>query len=92
MKKIWILFSQTVTVLLAVWFVVTTLQPTWLRGSNSPQKVSFTQAILDGNSGASPGGSFRQAAQKASPAVVSITVQQKSRAKAQACRPLVSIF
>ena len=92
MKKIWILFSQTVTVLLAVWFVVATLQPNWLRSANSPQKVSFTQAILDGNAGASPGGSFRQAAQKASPAVVSITVQQKSRAKARRADPWFRFF
>ena len=92
MKKIWILFSQTVTVLLAVWFVVATLQPNWLRSANSPQKVSFTQAILDGNAGASPGGSFRQAARKASPAVVSITVQQKSRAKARRADPWFRFF
>ena len=92
MKKIWIVFSQTVTVLLAVWFVVATLQPTWLRGANNAQKVSFTQAILDGNSGASPGGSFRQAARKASPAVVSITVQQKSRAKVRRADPWFRFF
>ena len=92
MKKIWIIFSQTVTVLLAVWFVVATLQPNWLRGANSPQKVSFTQAILDGNLGASPSGSFRQAAQKASPAVVSITVQQKSRAKNRRADPWFRFF
>ncbi len=92
MKKIWLLFSQTVTVLLAAWFVVTTLQPNWLRGNNPPQKVSFTQAILDGNAGTSPGGSFRQAAQKASPAVVSITVQQKMRAKARRADPWFRFF
>ncbi len=92
MKKIWILFSQTVTVLLAVWFVLATLQPNWIRGTHSSQKVSFTQAILDGNAGTSPGGSFRQAAQKASPAVVSITVQQKARAKARRADPWFRFF
>jgi Do/DeqQ family serine protease len=92
MKKIWILFSQTVTVLVAVWFVVATLQPNWLRGTQNSQKVSFTQAILDGNAGTSPGGSFRQAAQKASPAVVSITVQQKARAKARRSDPWFRFF
>jgi Do/DeqQ family serine protease len=92
MKKIWILFSQTVTVLLAVWFVVATLQPNWLRGNHSSQKVSFTQAILDGNAGTSPGGSFRQAAQKASPAVVSIAVQQKARAKGRRADPWFRFF
>jgi hypothetical protein len=31
MKRYWLLFSQWVTVLLAAWFVVATLQPDWLR-------------------------------------------------------------
>jgi ferric iron reductase protein FhuF len=29
MKRIWSLFSQWFTVLLAIWFVVATLQPEW---------------------------------------------------------------
>ena len=33
MKRYWLLFSQWVTVLLAIWFVVATLQPEWLRGA-----------------------------------------------------------
>jgi hypothetical protein len=33
MKRYWLLFSQWVTVLVAIWFVVATLQPTWLRGA-----------------------------------------------------------
>ena len=92
MKKIWMLFSQTVTVLLAMWFVVATLQPTWLRGIGNAQKVSFTQAILDGTTTAAPGGSFRQAAQKASPAVVSIAVQQKARPKVHRGDPWFRFF
>ncbi|MFN8955386.1 MAG: 2-alkenal reductase, partial [Burkholderiales bacterium] len=32
MKRYWLLFSQWVTVLLAIWFVVATLQPQWLSG------------------------------------------------------------
>lgn len=31
MKKLWYLFSQTVTVLVAVWFVLVTLKPEWVR-------------------------------------------------------------
>ena len=31
MKRYWLLFSQSVTVLLAAWFVVATLQPQWLQ-------------------------------------------------------------
>ena len=92
MKKIWLLFSQTVTVILAMWFVVATLQPTWLRGLGNTQKVSFTQAILDGSAGAAPGGSFRLAAQKAAPAVVSIAVQQKAKSKARRADPWFRFF
>ena len=32
MRRLWLLFSQTVTVLLAAWFIVATLKPEWLRG------------------------------------------------------------
>ena len=31
MKRLWLLFSQSVTVLVAVYFVVATLQPDWVR-------------------------------------------------------------
>ena len=31
MKRFWLLFSQAVTVLVAAYFVVATLQPDWLR-------------------------------------------------------------
>jgi len=92
MKKIWLLISQTVTVILALWFVVTTLQPTWLRGLGNTQKVSFTQAILEGSTGAAPGGSFRLAAQKAAPAVVSIAVQQKAKLKSRRADPWFRFF
>ena len=30
MKRLWLVFSQAVTVLLAAWFVVATLKPDWL--------------------------------------------------------------
>ena len=92
MKRIWLLFSQTVTVVLAVWFVVATLQPGWLKRSAASNTVSFTQIKDDANSANAPGGSFRQAAQKAAPAVVSITVQQKARAKSRKVDPWFRFF
>ena len=30
MKRLWLLFSQAVTVMLAAWFVVGTLKPQWI--------------------------------------------------------------
>jgi serine protease DegQ len=92
MKRYWLLFSQTVTVLVAAWFVVATLQPSWLKRANTPSTVSFMQAKDDGQPGVAPGGSFRQAAQKAAPAVVSINVQQKSRGKSRRTDPWFRFF
>jgi Do/DeqQ family serine protease len=92
MKKLWILFSQAVTVLLAAWFIVATLQPGWLGGINNPGKVSFTQAMVEGLGTPPPGGSFRLSAQKAAPAVVSINVQQKVRPKTRRADPWFRFF
>ena len=92
MKRIWLLFSQSVTVLLAAWFVVATLQPGWLKGQGSAKTLALTQARMEGNQDAMPGGSFRQAAQKAAPAVVSINVQQKARSKARRADPWFRFF
>ena len=92
MKRIWLVFSQSVTVLLAAWFVVATLQPGWLKGQGSAKTLALTQARMDGNQDAMPGGSFRQAAQKAAPAVVSINVQQKARSKARRADPWFRFF
>jgi serine protease DegQ len=46
MKRLWLLFAQTVTVALALWFIVATLKPEWLRhsGNNFPS----IQAGLNG--------------------------------------------
>ena len=92
MKRYWLLFSQTVTVLVAAWFVVATLQPTWLKRANTTSTVSFMQAKNDGQPGVAPGGSFRLAAQKAAPTVVSINVQQKSRSKSRRVDPWFRFF
>ena len=92
MKRIWLVFSQSVTVLLAAWFVVATLQPGWLKGPAGATTLALTQALMVGNQDAMPGGSFRQAAQKAAPAVVSINVQQKARSKARRADPWFRFF
>ena len=92
MKRIWLLFSQSVTVLLAAWFVIATLQPGWLKGNGSAKTIAFTQASMVNQADATPGGSLRQAAQKAAPAVVSISVQQKARSKARRNDPWFRFF
>ena len=77
MKRVWLLFSQSATVLLAAYFVVLTLKPAWMapRGAGA---VALLQAPTL-RSGEVPSGSFRLAAQKASKAVVSINVSNSNR-------------
>ena len=73
MKRIWLLFSQTVTVLVAAYFVVATLQPDWIRKGTIRSGAGI--ALIEAPPAASgyvPPGSLSGAARKASPAVVSI--------------------
>lgn len=78
MRRFWLLFSQAVTVLLAVYFVVVTMKPEWLRSrpvTSGTTGVALTEAPSAPNA-PPPAGSFRQAAQKASQAVVSINTSK----------------
>ena len=88
MKRIWLLFAQAVTVLLAVWFVVGTLKPDWLArpGTLAGGAVSIIEAppvpLLPPGAPVAqvaPFGSFSAAAKKASPAVVSINTSKAAR-------------
>jgi serine protease DegQ len=36
LRKLWLLFAQTVTIALGLWFVVATLRPGWLPGADDP--------------------------------------------------------
>jgi Do/DeqQ family serine protease len=76
MRKIWLLFSQAVTVFLAAYFVVATLKPEWLgRAPRLGNPVAGVVPVLEApaaNATVAPVGSYRAAAQKASAAVVSI--------------------
>ncbi len=77
MRKIWLVFSQAVTVLLAAWFVVATLKPELL--NRKPTVGSGLVPTIESPatpSVAAPAGSFRAAAQKASAAVVSISISK----------------
>jgi Do/DeqQ family serine protease len=92
MRKYWLLFSQTVTVLLAAYFVVATLKPQWLRQISSP---SGTVAVLQAPAGTTRGGaagSFNTAARTASPAVVSITASKEGTKQPQLADPWFRFF
>jgi Do/DeqQ family serine protease len=77
MKRQWLLFSQVVTVLVAIWFVVMTLKPEWIhqRSSVATNGVTLIEAAPN-LSGAPMPGSYSPAAKLASPAVVSIATTQ----------------
>jgi Do/DeqQ family serine protease len=71
MRRLWLLFTQTVTILVAIWFVLITLKPEWLQRPslwNADVQVLQAPASATGNSV----GSLSAAAKKASPSVVSI--------------------
>jgi Do/DeqQ family serine protease len=76
MKRQWLLFSQVVTVLVAIWFVVVTLKPEWLsQRTSSIGGVTLVEAAPNPVGMPMPG-SFSSAAKVASPAVVSIATTQ----------------
>jgi len=77
MKRYWLLFSQTVTVLLALWFVVATLKPHWLaRRPALSGLVPVLEVTPDVRGGAVAANSLSQAAKAAAPAVVSISASK----------------
>jgi S1-C subfamily serine protease len=80
MKRSWLLFSQAVTLLVAAYFVVATLQPDWLRGgmTRSGAGVALLEAPATPAGTPAPG-SFSAAARKAAPAVVSINTSKAVR-------------
>ncbi len=85
MRKLWLLFSQAATVSLAVWFVVTTLQPSWLgerppdAGQGRPMP-SITQAAPEARaSDAASSWGYSLAAERAAPSVVSVVATKMAR-------------
>ncbi|MBD9533193.1 trypsin-like peptidase domain-containing protein [Comamonas sp. CMM01] len=77
MKRYWLLFSQAVTVLLAAYFIVATLQPSWLRSGATVSRAGIS--LLEAPSEPRPEpvpGSLSAAAKQAMPAVVSINTSK----------------
>jgi len=80
MKRFWLLFSQAVTVLVAAYFVVATLQPSWLQRGATTSGAGISLIEAPPSTGSQPAaGSFSAAARKAAPAVVSITTSKEVR-------------
>ena len=92
MKRFWLLFSQSVTVLLAAYFVVGTLKPAWLDGRGVR---TTTIALIEAPASTSatvPPGSYRLAAQKSSQAVVSINTSKNARSGPHDMDPWFKFF
>lgn len=87
MRRYWLIFSQTVTVLVAAWFVVATLKPQWL--SNASVTLLEAPATVGGPA---PAGSLRGAAQRASAAVVSINTSKAAERSPHANEPWFRFF
>ena len=86
MRRLWLLFAQTVTVLLAIWFVFITLKPEWLqRPSAWSGPLSVLQAPAN-PAGSTSAGSLSLAAKRASPSVVSINTASRKPAQSERMR------
>ena len=93
MRKFWLLFSQTVTVLLAAYFVVATLKPQWLDRKPTFSAVSVLEAPASTvQRTAGPVGSFSSAAKIASAAVVSINTSKVAAKNPLADDPWFKFF
>ena len=105
MRRTWLLFSQAVTVVVAVMFVVGTLKPEWLpqRAALAPSSMApsaTTPSIAPPAPPVQPlsivGGivasSYSAAAKRAAPAVVSITASRAPARNARTDDPMFRFF
>ena len=100
MRKFWLFFSQTVTVLVAALFVVATLKPQWIQGR--PFSSSFgtvgSVSVIEAPAGGArslvtgQGGGFSAAAKVASAAVVSISTSKAATKNPHAGDPWFKFF
>ncbi len=68
-KRLWLLFAQAVTVILAGYFVLSTLKPNWVGGTSRVQSVTVSESSE--SSELSPG-SYHEAVKKSMPAIVNV--------------------
>lgn len=81
MRRFWLLFAQTVTIGLALWFIVASLKPEWVgRALSGAQRAASPIEMLEAPANMTPAqGSYRDAAQRAMPAVVNIYTTKEAR-------------
>ncbi|MDP1899071.1 MAG: trypsin-like peptidase domain-containing protein [Rubrivivax sp.] len=103
-RSTWLVFSQAVTVAVAVLFVVLTLKPDWLpRGAGlgrtrlalpapTLQLAAATAGAASGASSGATGPGYALAARRAAPAVVSVTATKMTRRNPHAEDPRFKFF
>ena len=79
MNRLWLIFAQTVTVALAILFVVTTLKPEWLPNRQPALAVQEANAPIDEERRAQT--PYRDAARASLPSVVHIYTTQEIKAQ-----------
>jgi len=85
MRRLWIIFSQTATICLAVLFVVSTLKPEWLpsRSVLAPESTQVATVHQEAQPGMTGGSvrpdSYHEAVRKATPSVVNIFTSKEVR-------------
>lgn len=80
MRRIWLLFAQTVTISLAVLFVITTLKPQWLKQADGPIASGPTRSLnqsVDHKPSPPIAGSYADVIALASPSVVNIYTSKR---------------
>jgi serine protease DegQ len=83
MRKLWLIFAQTVTIGLALYFVALTLKPEWTGALPETAAVAAPAEAAPGVAGAPrlKTNTFRDAAKQALPSVVHVFTSQKVRAR-----------
>ena len=83
MRRLWLLFAQTITVGLALWFIVTTLKPNWTNQVlGASQSLRLTPSVTIQEAPTSQAGaqaSYRTGAKIAMPCVVNINTAKEAR-------------
>ncbi len=80
MRRLWLLFAQTITIGLAIWFIVATLKPDWAASSRASRIAPASVPMMEAPANASPAqSSYRDAARLAMPAVVNIFTTKGAR-------------
>ena len=77
MRRYWLLFAQTVTIVLGIYVVIAALRPAWT--GRAPTQVGGVVPVLQAPGGGPAPASYRDAAGRAMPAVVNILTSKALR-------------